>query len=73
MNESLDNLMENLWGIVDDLESLIQLTEDLERFYEFEEDHRLRRLTKVVGCVSEHIRVGLRESLKKVDVMSVKW
>ena len=59
MDERLEKLTGELWNLIDDLECMIQLTTDLEAYYEYEGDQESRRLVKAIGLMigREHDRL----------------
>lgn len=65
MNEKLDMFLGHIWDICDDLDCLLQVMKDLERFYEYNCDQKCRRLVKFIGLSIGQTRDNLKETVKK--------
>ena len=66
MDERFDKFLGDIWELADDLDCLLQLTDDLTDFYEYTADHHSRRLVKFIGLAVEQTRDRLKASVKEI-------
>ena len=64
MDERLEKLTGELWNLIDDLECMIQLTMDLEAYYEYEGNQESRRLVKSIGLMIGQLHDQFRHIMK---------
>lgn len=64
MEERLEKLTGEFWNLIDDLECMIQLTMDLEAYYEYEGNQESRRLVKSIGLMIGQLHDRFRHIMK---------
>ena len=66
MDELFDEFLGSIWKLADDLDCLLQLTDDLTDFYEYTADHHSRRLVKFIGLAIGQTRDQLKAAVKEI-------
>ena len=67
MNERIEELLGVLWKMEDDVESVIQCLNDLERLYEHEGDVQKRRIVVFTKLMIKPIEIQLQNVTRDLD------